>query len=106
MENLKYTFIWRVENEFGDGCYYGASNEVSEITKRHGSFGNPTPQDDYGIARGMDYNEICGFKTLKQAKNWFSLKELKELYNHGYELIKVRVSNITAIGEYQILAIK
>ncbi|GEM_PF-4945840 len=99
-------FIYRVENKDGQGCYMNEIEEINFILARHFEEYYPTPKEDLGIERNPKYNEICGFKDIKQAENWFNNYELWELKKLGYELKKVKVKKITAIGEKQVLAIK
>jgi len=102
-------FIYRVENKEKKGCYWENLykwKEVDYILKRHYSEYRPTPLEDFGIKREPKGTEICGFKDLKQAKEWFNNKELEELKRIGYFLKKVKVKKITAIGEKQVLAIR
>ena len=101
-------FIYRLENKDGQGCYRNKSAKIDYILCRHFEEEEyyPIPKQDLGIERNPLPNEICGFKDIKQAKNWFNDYELKELKKLGYELKKVEVKKITAIGEMQVLAIK
>lgn len=97
-------FIWRVENDLGMGCYYSA-DETKDILERHTDpVTHPEPKDDRGIKRNLKLGEICGFLTEEQALNWFDKKELELLIALGYTLKKVKVSQIIAIGEKQVLA--
>lgn len=100
--------IWRVENQEGRGCYRSSSPISAWIIKRHNDNQEqyPAPLSDGGIDRLVKWYEICGFKDLQQALDWFSRKEILKLSEEGFILKEVKVKEITAIGEKQILAIR
>lgn len=98
-------YIYRVENEEGFGCYYDHL-PFDFIDKHTASNGHPRPQDDIKILRKMKRSEICGFLNLNQAEKWFTPNELLQLEEEGFYLGRVKVKEITAIGESQVLAIK
>ena len=104
--------IWRVENDNGQGCYtsqddngvhYFYGSPLEEHTKENG---HPPPLFDRGIERNPLPKEYCGFKTEEQARKWFSKEELQWLESFGFYLQEIEVDVITAIGKYQVLAIK
>jgi hypothetical protein len=103
-------FIYRMQNKIGDGCYmarnYRPSDEVEEFIQYHaGSNGRPCPQEDFGIMRNAIMGEeICGFATLRQAVKWFPHYERKFLRLDDFNIVKVEVKEITAIGKAQVLA--
>ena len=98
-------YIWRVENKNGNGCY--KDKTLSSILRNHRiSKKRPSPLRDKGIERGLLQEEICGFLNLSQALTWFTTDELNSLRKLGYELSKIKVRKITAIGERQVLAIR
>ena len=102
--------IYRVENEFGKGCY--RDENTKEILQNHACYCNsisnehPLSLCDKGINRNIKDNEISGFLNLKQALKWFTFQELKDLRVLGYQLKKLTVKKITAISENQVLAIR
>lgn len=102
--------IWRVEDIEGLGCYRHEAGEVADyFIEKHDKDikGNhPTPELDIGIKRKMKSKEICGFKTLRQAKKWFTREDLTILKHFEFKLKKIKVSKITAIGKRQVLAIR
>ena len=107
------TEIYRIENKKGNGCYIdledGFSLAMEKMLGENHSKPTkltPMPHDDIGIERTPHNNEICGFVNLRQALNWFSQKELKVYRRLVFELKKVMVQKITAIGECQLLAIR
>jgi hypothetical protein len=105
-------YIYRVENKLKKGCYWGKhyDKKICDIIGDHFWKCNynkhPIPEEDKGIKRYIKRNEICGFKTKKQALKWFTFKELKGLLKIGYKLKKIKVKEITAIGQKQVLAIR
>jgi len=101
-------YIYRVENEKGQGCYtYCDIDFYDKYLSHHGTQDHtPEPKFDKGINRNMVEKEICGFLNLEQAYNWFTKTELKLLEEKGFYLKKVNVSLITAKGQTQVLAIK
>ena len=98
--------IYRVEDEDGVGPY-GRDYNVEFLESHNCDRGkHPTPYYDPGIRRECRENEICGFLSIKQLLNWFSVNELYKLKKCGYKLKRVEVNKITAIGRFQCLAIR
>lgn len=103
------TYIWRVEDENGEGVYSAHLCELERMYNKHADIGFPVyprPIDDKGIERDIELSEICGFLSKEQALNWFSKYELRRMKKFGFELKKVKVILITAYGEKQVLAIR
>ena len=100
----KRPFIYRIEDELGKGCYR-FMDEIEWLNEHCKFNGRPCPIEDKGIDRYMDANEICGFKDMEQLKAWFTEEEIRDLAQKGFEIKKVYVKTITAIGEKQVLAI-
>jgi hypothetical protein len=100
--------VYRVEDEDGYGCYTTSTDNFyhKHLLKHQDLERTPTPEHDRGIDRFLREKEICGFLNLEQANNWFTKKELKLLEGEGFELKKVKVRRITAIGEKQVLAVR
>jgi hypothetical protein len=98
-------FIYRMENENGEGCYCG--NGYSDVVNSHNFFnGHPTPQEDIGIGRYIRAGiEICGFESIRQTIKWFKSWERRELKKDGFQIVRHEVKEITAKGQYQVLAI-
>jgi len=97
--------IWRVENKQGEGCYWGKSTRI--ILNRHKNpRTHPTPAYDWGIRRPPKQNEICGFINKQQALKWFSQDELDLLLAFNFRLKEIEVTQITTIGQKQILAVR
>jgi hypothetical protein len=67
--------------------------------------GRPCPCEDRGIERDMKDDEICGFISLRQLKDWFTLNEIINLRAEEFIITKVEVETITAYGQKQVLAI-
>ena len=97
--------IWRVENNKREGCYRDKKIKLFLSHHNHSKH-TPTPYEDIKIQRGLNYKEICGFKNLWQALQWFSLKDLFLLNIFNYNLKKIRVKKITVYGDKQIIAIR
>jgi hypothetical protein len=99
--------IYRVEDENGQGCYSAHLPELERMYARHAFNGvnYPRPQEDKGIEMKPEKDEFCGFKNIEQALSWFTEEDLKLLKRYGFELKKVEVEAITAVGEKQVLAI-
>ena len=98
--------IWRVQNSHGVGCYQGCPNGFIKGLSDEPTPNKPLPQHDKGIGRCIKKEkEICGFKDEEQAKRWFDKKMLKILKSYGYNLECVAVKEVTAMGEYQVLAV-
>ena len=104
--------IWRVENDNGQGCYtsqddngvhYFYGSPLEEHAKENG---HPPPLFDRGIERNPLPKEYCGFKSKSQAHRWFNKAELLWLNEQGFELKKLKVKRISAIGNHQVLFIK
>lgn len=104
------TEIYRIEDGKGESCYSAKYAEAIDmlIGKEwdKNKINRPVPNNDKGIERRTWYNEICGFKNVKQALKWFSAKDIRKMRRLGLDLRKVPVQKITAIGECQVLAIK
>lgn len=105
------THIYRVQNLKGESCYsYKYLDAIGKLINNMDWFEEsperPWPKYDRGIDRDIHKEEICGFKSVKQALKWFSIWELKRMKRSGFKLSKVLVQKITEVGEYQILAIK
>jgi hypothetical protein len=100
--------IYRVEDENGQGCYSCHFEKLEKMYSRHvfDGINYPRPQEDKGIKKFPEPDEICGFKNIEQALSWFTEEDLKLLKRHGFELKKVEVEAITAVGEKQVLAVR
>lgn len=97
--------IWRVENNKGEGCYWG--QPTAPILERHDNpITHPTPMQDEKINRPPKQNEISGFISKQQALNWFSEVELMLLLAFGFRLKEIEVTKITVRGQKQILAVR
>jgi len=101
-------YIYRVEDELGQGCYSAHLPELETMYEIHSFNGvnYPRPQEDIGIQRKAEEKEVCGFKDIEQALCWFTEADLSLLNAYGFKLKKVEVDMITEIGEKQVLAIR
>lgn len=107
IEQKKRITIFRVEDEFGLGPYHYVDDITYDIVAHHDrDRHHPTPSCDKGIQRCICDYEICGFLNMEQLKKWFTDLELNDLKDNGYIIKEIEVAKITAIGEYQVLAIK
>ena len=104
--------IYRVENKKGNGCYRNLSDglrvALDDVIDPYENLDDiqPSPEIDNGIMRSPHKNEICGFKNMDQVTDWFDSTELEILRRFGFEVKKVLVQKITAIGECQVLAVR
>lgn len=104
--------IYRVEDDKGISCYnYKYIDAIGILIKDENWYCDhdtirPLPFSDKKINRDIREEEICGFISVKQALNWFSIWELKRMKKLGLKLRKINVQKITAIGQSQCLAIK
>lgn len=98
-------FIFRIENNEGEGCYrYESTRKL--LNYHNNDQNHPTPFHDKDIGRLAFKGEICGFKDLIQTFKWFGIQELELLKQLGYKLKKISVRRITVVGDKQILAIR
>jgi hypothetical protein len=97
--------IFRMQNKNGEGCY--CADGYCDVLNSHSAWnGHPTPQEDLGINRYMVFGqEICGFESIRQAVKWFRSWERRELKKEGFQIVRREVKEITARGQYQVLAI-
>ena len=104
--------IYRVENPEGIGPYRPHildevfPEDIKVILDSHsGDLKRPLPQQDT-IGRRPRPNEICGFVSVKQALKWFNKDLLADLAMFDFHLRQIKVGMITAVSDYQCLAIK
>lgn len=105
------THIYRIQNLKGESCYkWDYLRPIEKILNNPEWFyyhhNRPSPHQDKGINRLPFKHEICGFKNARQALKWFKAKEIKQMRRLGFNLVKVPVQKITAVGESQVLAVK
>ena len=89
-------YVWRVENEYGNGPYETLSTNNKEyfgINWHCSETGQPVPQEEFPY---IEYEDcfLYGFKTINQAYNWFSEEELSKLELYGYFLKRIKVFKI------------
>lgn len=106
-------YIYRIENKKGKGCYRGLVHSMEKAIEKYVDTKwfdvrreHPTPSCDKGIERWPFKREICGFVSVRQALKWFSSDQIRRLRRLGFDLKKVEVQTITAIGQHQCLAIR
>jgi len=104
------TEIYRIENKKGESCYSAKwTNAIGKLIGENWcqiALNRPFTQYDKGIERKIWHKEICGFKTPRQALKWFNANEIRRMRRLGFDLVKVKVQQITEIGECQVLAIR
>jgi hypothetical protein len=92
MEGKINMFIYRIENQNGEGCYINEAGITNKLQHHNGDMENhPTPLYDKGILRYVKELEFCGFKSLTQLKHWFTLKQIKRMRKNGYTIHKIEV---------------
>lgn len=102
--------IYRIEDFKGRGPYRSECLSTmdrllqDELDNHTLDLYHPAPQ--YDIGRKPRQNEICGFISVQQALEWFPIELQRKLHIYGFSLRQVPVDIITAVGEFQVLAIK
>lgn len=102
---INRVLIYRLEDKSGVGPYTDCKITFLEAHNRDQNK-HPTPNNDKGILRQPNNNEITGFKDKEQLYHWFSESEINFLARKGFTLKKLWVREITAVGERQVLAIR
>jgi hypothetical protein len=105
-------YIYRMQDSHGYGPYRRHSLErmdrelYYELFCLHGRDPHkPVPALD-SMKRWPTRREICGFVSLDQAQRWFPVGLRIRLGKYGFRLARVRVARITAVSDYQCLAIR
>lgn len=96
------TIVYRIEQDNGDGPYFGKTRYEIRYDFIHGSVSHPGPQQDN--LSMFSHEHICGFKDIKSYKKWFctgvcrkSLRDLDfklnvySLLNYNIEYGKTQV---------------
>jgi hypothetical protein len=95
--------VYRVENENKLGPY---TCDITWLCNKHnGEARHPSPYFDKGLERRPAVNELCAFKNLQQALNWFTVSDLRKLKKEHFELKAIN-ARIVAEGEFQCLVIR
>lgn len=85
--------VWRVQNKEGLGPYMSIDSILwrrrSHDTRRH-----PEPPEDNIPLMEVRESWKCGFKTKKQALEWFAKTELVRLERLGFTLQKVEAKRV------------
>jgi hypothetical protein len=104
--------VYRVQDKQGNGAYcrnilypIGFENEISDMVHRHDveRETHPTPSEDRGLWRPPQHEEKCGFISIASLKQWFSREEIIMLAAAGFQVVKIKNVEITAIGRKQVL---
>lgn len=109
-----YRYVWRVENQDGQGPYNaevaedlgGGSLQDYWTDREHNSTTHPSPLHDEGFDEldleniyGEGYgSRLFGFESIQQLKKWFNDKELKQLKELGFDVVKRKASDIWSSG--------
>ena len=92
--------VWRIENEKGMGPYWNIPIALEkDLARNYPKHWNGTPQRPSPwreFQRDQKRTEFCGFLTMAQAVRWFTKKQRAILEAHGYHLVQVLASEITA----------
>ena len=109
---MKETFIWRVQDRFGDGPYRGRTR-ISDILQGADSDDfsaqhQPTPWDDAGLKNlfnaSVYKNWVFGFRNLDQYHRWFSDDETRQnLHSFGFYLARYKVGENIWHGQAQCM---
>lgn len=102
----KKQFVYRVENDKGEGPYeIGTSECKYNIPDVYYEF-RPLPEDDFypdDFRKIMDEGLFFGFLTAHDAERWFTREGLRILSENGYYLRRVPVSKIIkSASGYQV----
>lgn len=97
------TYVYRIENDAGEGCYCNGAESYNKLRHHERDKYHKPPKEDIGIERVIEHNELCGFLNLDQVMAWFTNSELTRMRKNGYHLKRIKVREITAIGEKQVL---
>lgn len=85
--------VWRVQDKDGKGPYMSIDSILwrrrSHDTRKH-----PAPHEDNISLSEVREAWKCGFKTKKQALEWFAKTELVRLERLGFTLQKVEAKRV------------
>lgn len=91
--------IYRIEHNDGIGPYFKQAGQWCE--QNHCNDFHPSPEME-GLP--LDYDYYCGFKNKKSLTKWFNSKELKNLKELGFKLVKYKVHpKYVHVGKYQVI---
>ncbi len=106
---LKIQTVCRVEHQDSGIGPYNSDNrtrEIRELMSQHYCGIHPAPYEDEGIDRCIDETiEFCGFKSMQQLRQWFTVEELTTLEHGDFHIVKHYGARVTAIGKAQVLFI-
>lgn len=100
--------IYRIENKdkkgpyfYGTDCWMG--RKVHFMSKKH-----PSPYQDKLLRnklRNLPFLQWrFGFKTMKQLKQWFTEKEIKNLKGYGFQIVKLDIpEKHIIVGDKQVM---
>ena len=106
--------VWRVQNEAGQGPYYGTDELKWHDTPHNDTRNHPPPQFDKGFDRNdisamTDFHPVprsvrhenpsFGFESEEHLKNWFSPVELHRLAGLGFKPVKLKARKVWSSGK-------
>lgn len=99
--------IYRVENSDGYGPYTIPikKQNLEKMTHEHDfdSGNHPTPQTEGFRPRPLSTSLRCGFSSIEQLKDWFSVW-LNPLFENGFYICKISIEeNDTSILKKQVV---
>ena len=105
------SYIYRIENKKGESCYNVQwTDAIAKMLKddcwNQCHLNRPFTEYDKGIFRKIKKQEVCGFINIRQLLRWFNSKDIRQMRKLDFNIVKVKVQTITAIGKHQVLAIR
>lgn len=107
------TFI-RIEHKDGYGLFVrwddnwierewsiNKDSKCIAILRRHQNFPSP-----YEEGHNMEENHFCGFKNIRQLKEWFTFDELEYIIENNCRIFKVTINECLFEGSQQIIFTK
>jgi hypothetical protein len=110
-EEAAMNYVWRVENDNGEGPYNTEWAHVRELRDDHnGDPEHPSPFRDFDVD---EYDAFCaaedeavfGFRTKELALKWFETW-LERLEQHGFRLKRFRTDEVIAESDRQLVFYK
>ena len=104
--------VWRMQNKRGKGPYWKIPKALEDDLVRNcprywnGTIRRPSSTHEFGREQGI--REFCGFLTQEKAMRWFPKKVREILAKHGFHLVHIPVTKVTAgsVKSQQVLFVK